>query len=39
MDKVAVGDTIVVTGTVRTDLDLGMGYTYAVMVENAKTKK
>jgi hypothetical protein len=30
-----VGDTVLVSGTVALDRDLGMGYTYDVIVENA----
>jgi len=33
------GDTVLVTGTVRTDKDFGAGYFYKVMVENAKLQK
>lgn len=33
---VAVGDTVTVTGTVRTNKDFGAGYTYALVVEEAK---
>lgn len=36
LDEAAVGDTITVTGTVRTNLDVGAGYTYALLVEDAK---
>jgi hypothetical protein len=32
---VAVGDTVTVTGTVRTNKDFGAGYTYALVVEEA----
>ena len=38
-DTVAVGDVINANGTVRTDLDLGSGYKYAVLVEGAKIRK
>lgn len=38
-DKAAAGDIVVVTGTIRTDVNLGAGYTYPVMVEDAKLKK
>lgn len=34
-DKPAVGDVVVARGTVRTDVDLGSGYRYAVLVEGA----
>ena len=32
----AVGDTVTVTGIVRLDRDVGAGYTYALLVENAR---
>ena len=35
----AKGDTITVTGVVRTDKDFGSGYAYPVLVEDAKVKK
>lgn len=35
----AVGETIVVTGTVRTDQDFGNGYRYAVLVEQASVAR
>jgi hypothetical protein len=38
-DKAAVGDVVSVRGTVRTDVDLGSGYTYAVLIEDAKLGK
>lgn len=31
----AVGDTVLVTGTVALDKDFGMGYTYGVLIEDA----
>lgn len=31
----AVGDTVVVTGTVGLDRDFGMGYTYGILIEQA----
>jgi hypothetical protein len=34
--KVKVGDTVLVDGIVRTDRDIGAGYKYAVMIEDAK---
>lgn len=34
-DAAKVGDVVTVKGTVRTDIDLGAGYTYAVLVEDA----
>jgi len=36
LDAVAPGDTITVTGTVRTNQDLGAGYNYPVLVEDAR---
>ena len=39
MDKVAKGDTVTLRGTLRTDKDFGSGYTYAVLVEDAKVVK
>lgn len=38
-EKVAIGDVITASGTVRTDKDFGAGYTYPVIVEGAKLKK
>ena len=38
-DKAAVGDVVTVKGTVRTDVKLGSGYDYAVLVENAALGK
>jgi hypothetical protein len=38
-DMTAVGDTVVVKGTVRTDKDFGAGYAYPVIVEDAKLSK
>jgi hypothetical protein len=35
-DSAKVGDTITVTGTVAVDKDFGAGYSYAVIVEDAK---
>ena len=34
-----VGDVVLVKGTVKTDVDLGSGYKYAVLVENATLAK
>ena len=39
MDKVAKGDTVTLRGTLRTDKDFGSGYTYTVLVEDAKVVK
>lgn len=36
LDTAAKGDTITVTGTVGTNRDFGAGYTYPVIIENAK---
>ncbi len=38
-DTAAVGDVVNVSGTVRTDVDVGSGYKYAVLVEDAKIRK
>lgn len=38
-DTVAVGDVVLVRGTVRIDKDFGAGYSYAVIVEEAKVSK
>lgn len=38
-DKASAGETITVTGTVRTNRDVGAGYRYAVLVEDAKVVK
>jgi len=35
----AVGDVVTVKGTVRADVDLGMGYRYAVMIANGALSK
>jgi hypothetical protein len=34
-----IGDVVVARGIVRTDLDLGSGYSYKVLVEDAKLQK
>ena len=39
LDAAAVGDTVVISGTVRTNRDLGAGYTYALIVEDAKVAR
>lgn len=39
LDRAAVGETIVITGTVRTDRDLGAGYVYRVLVEEGRVKR
>ena len=38
-DETAVGQVVNATGKVRTDVDIGSGYKYAVMVEEAKLRK
>ncbi|HJV38768.1 MAG TPA: hypothetical protein VJ528_08010 [Geothrix sp.] len=38
-DPAAKGDTVTVTGVVRTDKDFGSGYSYPVLIEDAKVKK
>ncbi len=38
-DKTAVGDVVVVKGTVRLDKDFGAGYAYPVIIEDAKLSK
>lgn len=38
-DRAAVGDVVLVKGTVRTDVKLGAGYEYAVLIEDASLKK
>lgn len=38
-DQPAVGQIVTVKGTVRTDVNIGSGYQYAVLVENAKFTK
>ena len=38
-DTAAVGDIVTARGTVRTDVTVGPGYTYAVLVEDASVKK
>jgi hypothetical protein len=35
-DAAVMGDTVTVTGTVRTNKDFGAGYVYALVLENAK---
>lgn len=39
MDATAVGATITISGTVRTNKDFGAGYSYALIVEDAKVIK
>jgi hypothetical protein len=38
-DTAAVGDIVNARGTVRTDVNLGSGYAYAVLIENAALRK
>lgn len=38
-DTIAVGDVINASGTVRTDVNLGSGYVYAVLVEDARIRR
>ena len=38
-DATRIGDVVVASGVVRTDVDLGSGYAYAVMVDEAKLAK
>ena len=38
-DAVAVGDTVTIQGVVRTDKDFGAGYSYALIIEDAKVIK
>jgi hypothetical protein len=38
-DMTAVGDTVLVKGTVRADKDFGAGYAYPVIIEDAKLSK
>lgn len=39
MDETQVGDVVVAKGVVRTDVNLGSGYSYAVLVDDAKLQK
>ena len=38
-DAATIGDTITISGTVRVDRDFGAGYTYPLLVEDAKVAK
>lgn len=38
-DTTAVGDIVSASGTVRTDVNVGAGYTYAVIIEGASLRK
>ena len=39
LDEAALGDTVSVTGMVRTNRDVGAGYMFAVIVEDAKVSR
>lgn len=39
LDAASVGETVTITGTVRTNKDFGSGYLYRVLVEDAKVEK
>ena len=39
MDGVAMGATVTITGTVHINKDFGAGYSYAIIVEDAKVAK
>jgi hypothetical protein len=39
MDETQIGDVVIAKGVVRTDVNLGSGYSYAVLVEDAKLQK
>ncbi len=39
MDAAQFGDVVVAKGVVRTDVNLGSGYSYAVLVDDAKLQK
>ncbi len=38
-DMAAVGDIVTAKGTVRTDVNLGSGYTYKVLIDDAAVSK
>jgi hypothetical protein len=38
-DSAKIGEVVVAKGVVQTDLDLGSGYSYKVLVDNAKLQK
>ena len=38
-DEAKIGDVVLVTGIVHTDKDLGSGYSYKVLIEEAKLKQ
>lgn len=39
LDEAALGDVVTITGTVQTNRDFGAGYSYALIVEDAKLSK
>ncbi len=39
LDETTIGDVVLVKGVVATDRDLGSGYTYKVLIEEAKLSK
>ncbi len=39
LETAAIGDTVTVTGTVRTNRDLGAGYVYALLLEEARVAR
>ena len=39
LDRVAVGDTVTITGTLRLDRDYGAGYTYPLVLEDSKVTR
>ena len=39
LDESKIGDVVLVKGTVRTDVNLGSGYSYGVLIEDAKLQK
>jgi hypothetical protein len=38
-DEAAVGDIVTARGTVRTDVNLGSGYVYAVLIDDAAVRR
>jgi len=38
-DEPKVGDVVIARGTVKTDVDLGSGYAYKVLIEDVSFKK
>lgn len=38
-DEAKVGDVVIAKGVVRTDVDLGSGYSFPVLLENARLQK